>query len=91
MELKKIESISDVKQFAKLLKAELGLGFHPDDPFEDYINFQTREFTYSPKEAKLRNELIDQSFQVCTREQVDIYSVMGKVIVKGTPFKNCFE
>lgn len=87
----KINTISAVKRLAHQLKRELGLGFHPDDPFEDYINIQTGKSIYSPEQAKLRNMLIQQAFDTCEKENADIYLIMGRIIVRGTPFKNCFN
>lgn len=81
----KISTLTDVKTFASILKEELGLGFHPDDPFEDYFSIGTGELTYKPEEARLRNELIEQAFGVCQKEGKDIYELTGRIIVKGNP------
>lgn len=89
--LKKIENLDGVIKFAEDLKKELGLGFHPDDPFENYIDVGTTQPVYTEEESKLRNELIGQAFDVCERENVEIYAVMGRVIVKGTQFENMFD
>ena len=87
----KISTLSDVEMFAALIKDELGLGFHPDDPFEDYINIETGEQTYSAEDARLRNELIEQAFDVCDKQGKDIYETMGRIIVKGTPQEGMFD
>lgn len=74
-----ILTIEDVKQFAKQLIAE-GLSFHPDDDFNNYINFKTNERSYNIEEANLRNNLMNQCFEICENEGVDIYEVMLEVI-----------
>lgn len=74
-----ILTIVDVKQFAKQLIAE-GLSFHPDDDFNDYINFKTNERSYNIEEANLRNNLMNQCFEICENEGVDIYEVMLEVM-----------
>lgn len=71
----KILTIEDVKQFAKELTAE-GLSFHPDDDFNDYINFTSGEPSYTSEEAEIRNKLMNECFDVCENEGIDIYEVM---------------
>lgn len=70
-----ILTIEDVKQFAKQLTAE-GLSFHPDDDFNDYINFTDNTPSYSPEDAELRNELMNECFDVCEKQGADIYEIM---------------
>lgn len=70
-----IETIEDVRQFAEQLLAE-GLSFHPDDNFEDYIHMESNKPFYTPDQAVLRNRLMEQSFEVCEKKGVDIYSIM---------------
>jgi hypothetical protein len=43
--LSKIETIEDVKLFAKQILAE-GVSFHPDDDFKDYIYMQNCELNF---------------------------------------------
>ena len=89
--IEKISTLTDVEAFAAILKEEIGLGFHPDDPFEDYINIETKEAIYTPDQARLRNELIEQAFDVCEKEGLDIYETTGRIIVKGTPMEGMFD
>ena len=74
----KIETTENVKAFAKQLIAE-GVSFHPDDDFNDYVNFKEDKSTYSKEEADLRNDLMSKCFEVCEKEGVDIYDVMLEV------------
>jgi hypothetical protein len=76
--IQEIKSIEDVKTFFRQLLAE-DLNFHPDTPFEDYINGETRQDTYTPEEAALRNELLNQCFDVCEREGDDIYELCMEI------------
>jgi hypothetical protein len=89
--VKQISNLADVEKLAGCLKAELGLGFHPDDPFEDYINIETKEPIYTPEQARLRNDLMNQAFLICERENVDIYETTGRIIVKDTPMEGMFD
>ena len=74
----KIETADDVKAFAKQLIAE-GISFHPDDDFNDYVNFKENTPTYTKEEADLRNDLMNKCFEVCEKEGIDIYGVMLEV------------
>ena len=69
-----INDIEDVKIFFMELLDE-DLNFHPDTPFEDYINCETRQDTYTAEEAVTRNKLMDACFEVCENNGVDIYEL----------------
>lgn len=69
-----IYTVEDVQKFFNDLHEE-GLNFHPDDDFNNYINIDTREPTYTTDEAAERNKLLDQAFDVCDKNGVDIYEL----------------
>ncbi len=70
--IQKIETVEDVTMFFNELLNE-GIAFHPDNPFENYIQDETEQPFYSDEEIQVRNELLVQAFLVCEREDVDIY------------------
>ncbi len=76
-----IKTIEHVKTFFEELLAE-GLNFHPDDPFEDYINYETKEPTYTVEEAALRTHLLEQAFDVCEKEGQDIYGLCIDIFMR---------
>lgn len=78
-----IQTSEDVKTFAKQLIAE-GVSFHPDDDFNDYVIFKEDKPCYSKEEADLRNELMNNCFEVCENEGVDIYELMLEVTLIET-------
>lgn len=78
-----IQTSEDVKAFAKQLIAE-GVSFHPDDDFNDYVNFKENKPCYSKEEADLRNKLMNICFEVCEKEGVDIYDLMLEVTLIET-------
>lgn len=84
-----IETADDVKAFAKQLIAE-GVSFHPDDDFNDYVNFKENTPTYTKKEADLRNDLMNKCFEVCEKEGIDIYDVMLEVSLIETGMDKYF-
>lgn len=71
-----IKTLQDVQTFAQHLTKKERLSFHPDDDFFDYINIKTRERFYTDEEAKLRNKLMDDCFNVCKQENAEIYDIM---------------
>ena len=91
--IKEIKTKEDVKTFFEQLIDE-GLNFHPDTPFEDYINCETRQPSYTKDQADLRNLLLDQCFDVCENEGIDIYNYANDIYLiitrldKPTKFNN---
>lgn len=81
--LKQIKTTKDAVAFAKQLIKE-GVNFHPDDDFNNYINLETQEPTYTKAEANFRNELMNQCFAVYEKNGVDVYDTMSEVVLKET-------
>ncbi len=81
--LTRIHSPKDIVAFAKILISE-GTNFHPDNDFNDYINLETQQPTYTKTEADFRNELMKQCFSVCNQNGIDIYDTMSEVTLKKT-------
>lgn len=76
MKLTAINSLTDAKEFVRILITEEELAFHPDTPFEDYINLDTNQPTYSKQEAAVRNQLLEQAFKVGERVGLDTHELM---------------
>jgi hypothetical protein len=77
--LSQITTIEEVRTFANQLIQE-GTSFHPDDDFNDYVNFTTHEPSYTKEEADFRNRLMSECFDVCEKSGDDIYEVMNLMI-----------
>lgn len=56
--------------FAQYLANDLHLNFHPDDDFSFYVNYETKEPTFSPEEAAKYNALMNECFDVCEKANV---------------------
>ena len=76
--IKDINTIEDVKLFAKQLVNEDNLSFHPDDDFADYINMEAKEQYYSEEDTIRLNEMMERCFIVCEQAGLDIYELMGE-------------
>lgn len=83
MYLRNIKHIDDVKTFTKLLLLE-GINVHPDEDFKNYINIYTGEASYSIADAEMRNDLMEQSFNVCAFFGKDIYDLMQEIYLIET-------
>jgi phenylalanine-4-hydroxylase len=70
----RITTIDDVKEFFAHLVNERRLVFHPDDRFEDYVSDDGRE-AFSEEECAIYNRLMDESFEVCEKNNADIYAI----------------
>lgn len=68
---KELSSLSDVKEFFGWL-ADEGVNFHPEDSFKNMA-------TLSADEADELDELMDQAWSICERENVDICEVACEV------------
>jgi hypothetical protein len=78
-----ISTLDNVKEFVVQLIAE-GLNYHPDDDFENYVNIETGEPSYTTTEASLRNRLNIQCFVVCESAGADIYDISMEIFLKET-------
>ena len=70
-----ISSLKDVQAFFHHIVFERKVNFHPDDMFEDYVSCESGINTFSLEECAIYNRLMDESFKVCEKEGVDIYSI----------------
>lgn len=75
-------TLDDVKAFAMKLTRE-NVAFHPDDDFNDYVNFKTGLPVYTEEEAISRNLLMNSCFELCDKLNVDIYDLMLHIYIKG--------
>ena len=79
----KIATIDDVEEFFNHLVSERNLNFHPDDRFEDYVSCGDGSNTFSHEECSVYNRLMDESFDVCEKNGVDIYAIGFELMQKA--------
>lgn len=70
-----IKSVKDVETFFHHIVSERKVNFHPDDMFEDYVSCEGGINTFTLDECAVYNRLMDESFDICKKEGVDIYSI----------------
>lgn len=74
-----IKTTDDVRRFFELI-SRMDLAFHPDDDFGDYINIKTHQPTFTSDQVEMYNEKMDDAFEVCEKEGVDIYDLGMQVL-----------
>lgn len=78
-----IKSIGDVMPFFNYLMNKRKVNFHPDNSFDEYINFTTGEQTFSDKECKLFDRLMEEAFNVCINNgDMDLIYDLGTEFLK---------
>ena len=75
-----MKTIEDVRSFFRELTDKHSLNFHPDTPFEDFD-------ILTKSEAKAFNKKMDKSFELCERENVDIYKIGLEILKKAMRLK----
>ena len=70
-----ITTVADVKAFFHHLVDECKVNFHPDDDFANYISIKEGTPTFTEEEVTVYNRLMEESFDVCEKADVDIYKL----------------
>ena len=70
-----IKSTEEVKTFFHHLVYERHVNFHPDEDFKNYICYEDKKPTFTTDEVEVYNRLMDESFDVCSKEKIDIYQI----------------
>lgn len=74
LKTRKIENIKHVQAFLIELR-DANIAFHPDTPFEDYINLETKKHVFGPREVARLDDLMQQCFRICNKLNIDLYEV----------------
>lgn len=72
---KAIRTTADARRFAAFLRDEWHLATHPDDRFEDYVEWSSGSRLFSEQECDTLNALMEQAFEACEAEGTDIYEI----------------
>ena len=70
-----ITCLAEVVYFFEHLLYDRKLSFHPDDDFANYVSDATGEATFTPQEVIIYNRLMEESFDVCDKEGIEIYTI----------------
>lgn len=75
-----ILTMQDVAEFTKYLVHDLSVNIHPDTPFDEYINLRTGDKSFSDNDIVIGNRLMEQCFDVCSKNKIDIYDFMNEIL-----------
>jgi hypothetical protein len=53
----------------------IGLGYHIDNDYSDYINTDTKQPLYNRSEVAELNSALDAAINICDKYDIDYYSV----------------
>jgi len=71
-----LKTKQDVHRFFAYLLNDLELNFHPDTPFEDYINLESGQPSFTPEQQKQLNQRMDEAFKIAKGDDGDeIYQI----------------
>lgn len=73
-----IENLEDVRQYFRDLHEIYDSEFYPDDNFEDFTD-EGGEATFTREQAEYLNKIMIQCFDVCDKNDVEIYDIAGEV------------
>ena len=78
-----IKNLQDVEKFLRYLiepqGLSIGMGFHPDDDFGDYIK-ENGERAFSDEDVATLNKFMNDCFAVCEQNDADIYELAYKYV-----------
>lgn len=75
MQVQNINTTQDVQRFFEYIVYDLGINFHIDTPFSDYVYNYNDKPCFSKREALRLQVMMEKSFQVCESQNVDIYEI----------------
>ena len=78
-----INSVKDVEVFFHHLVDDRKVNFHPDDDFANYVCLADNTPSFSAVEVVMYNRLMDESFDVCDKADIDIYDIGFNEFIKG--------
>lgn len=70
-----ITNVDEVKQFFHYALYDRNIAVHPDDSLTDLSEDELKQMNVTKDEAVNYERLMDECFEVCERENTDIYSI----------------
>ena len=74
-----IKTEKDLRDMLAEVIGYLGWAFHPDDPMTDYVRRDTGEPSYTQEEAQRLDHLMDEAFDFCNQQGLDIYELSMEI------------
>ena len=71
MKLQDLQTIQDVQKFFEHIVFDLGINFHIDTPFSDYVNYSDNKAMMSKREAIRYEVMMSKAIDICNANGVD--------------------
>jgi hypothetical protein len=75
MKAQDLQTIQDVQKFFEHIVYDLGINFHIDTPFSDYVNYKDNKAMMSKSEAIKYEVIMSKAIDICNAEGVDEYEL----------------
>lgn len=75
MKVQDLQTIQDVQKFFEHIVFDLGINFHIDTPFSDYVNYSDNKAMMSKSEAIRYEVMISKAIDICNANGVDEYEL----------------
>lgn len=70
-----ITNVDEVKNFFHYALSDRNIAVHPDDSLTDFSEDELKQLNVTKDEAVNYERLMDECFEVCERENEDIYGI----------------
>jgi hypothetical protein len=80
MKVQNLQNIKDVQKFFEHIVYDLGINFHIDTPFSDYVNYSDNKAMMSKREAIRYEIMMGKAIDICNAEGVDEYEIALDVL-----------
>ena len=80
MKVQNLQTIKDVQKFFEHIVYDLGINFHIDTPFSDYVNYSDNKAMMSESEAIRYEIMMGKAIEICNAEGVDEYEIALDVL-----------
>lgn len=68
-------ALHGVTEELKKMTQDVGIGFHPDTDFNDYISVYTGKRLFFKKTAKVLNARLQECFDLANKYELDVYEI----------------
>ena len=75
MKVQDLQTIQDVQKFFEHIVFDLGINFHIDTPFSDYVNYSDNKAMMSKREAIRYEVMMSKAIDICNANGVDEYEI----------------
>ena len=69
------ETVDDVREWFTALVVDCRIAFHPDDDLGEVVDVRTGKPLFLRSESQRLSEGLDDAFEICDRNGVDIYQL----------------